>query len=124
MSEAVLGQAENKQLAVASQWQLVWWAFKRHHLAMVGLYITAFLYLIALAPGFFATNNPSAQNGRAAYHPPQSLHFIDTLADGGWTFKPYIHASVLKRDPQTLAAIFTEDTSKKIYLQFLGSGYE
>jgi peptide/nickel transport system permease protein len=124
MSEAVLGQAENKQLAVASQWQLVWWAFKRHHLAMVGLYITAFLYLIALAPGFFATNDPSAQNGRAAYHPPQSLHFIDTLADGGWTFKPYIHASVLKRDPQTLAAIFTEDTSKKIYLQFLGSGYE
>jgi peptide/nickel transport system permease protein len=124
MSEAIAGQIDNKQLAVASQWQLVWWAFKKHHLAMIGLYVTVFLYLVAAVPGFFAINDPSAQNGRAAYHPPQNLYWIDEGQNGSWSFRPYIHPSILKRDPQTLAAIFTEDTSKKIYLKFLGTGYE
>ena len=52
------------RLAVASQWQLVWWAFKRHRLAMVGLFVTVILYVIAIVPGFFAVNDPSQQNTR------------------------------------------------------------
>ena len=39
------------RVAVASQWQLTWWAFKKHRLAMVGLWVVAFFYLIALIPG-------------------------------------------------------------------------
>ena len=35
MSDAVLGTIDRRSLAVASQWQLVWWAFRRHRLAMI-----------------------------------------------------------------------------------------
>jgi len=55
------------RLAVASQWQLVWWAFKRHRLAMVGLFVTIALYVIAVVPGFFAVNDPSQQNRKAVF---------------------------------------------------------
>lgn len=123
MTDTALAAVDPRRLAVASQWQLMWWAFRRHRLAMIGLGITLFLYVIATIPGFFAINDPSQQNARAAYHPPQKVHFIGTDAEGGWTFRPYIHPYVLKRDPQTLAAIYSEDTTRKIHLRFFADGY-
>jgi peptide/nickel transport system permease protein len=124
MTDTTLALVDSKRLAVATQWQLVWWAFKRHHLAMAGLVVTALLYVVAAAPGFFAINDPSQQNARAAYYPPQAVHFIDTAEDGSWSIRPYIHPYVLKRDPQTLAAVFSEDKTRKSYVKFFGQGYE
>ncbi len=114
----------SSRLAVASQWQLVWWAFKRHRLAMVGLFVTVALYIVAVLPGFFAVNDPSQQNRRAVFHPPQGLHFIDTSEAGGFSLRPYIHPYVLKRDPKTLASVYEEDKGRKVYLQMFGEGYE
>ena len=116
--------AAASRLAVASQWQLVWWAFKRHRLAMAGLVITALLYLVAVVPGFFAVNDPSMQNARSAFHPPQALHLVDNAEDGSWSIRPYIHPYTLKRDPKTLAALYEEDRSRKVYLKMFAEGYE
>jgi peptide/nickel transport system permease protein len=124
MAALAEGSVDTKQLAVASQWQLLWWAFRRHHLAMIGLVVVAFLYLIAAIPGFFTTNDPALQNARAAFHPPQSIHFFDTSADGSFAIRPYIHPYTLRRDPTTLAANYNEDRERKIYLEFFGKGYE
>ena len=112
------------RLAVASQWQLVWWAFRRHRLAMAGLVVTVIMYIIAILPGFFAVNDPSQQNARAAFHPPQALHLIDTSEDGSWSVRPYIYPYVLKRDPKTLAAVYAQDRTRKVYLQIFAQGYE
>ncbi len=112
------------RLAVASQWQLVWWAFKRHRLAMVGLFVTIALYVVAVVPGFFAVNDPSQQNRRAVFHPPQALHIIDSGENGSWSIRPYIHPYVLARDPVTLASVYKEDGERKVYLQMFGEGYE
>jgi peptide/nickel transport system permease protein len=124
MTDTALSSVDSTRLAVATQWQLVWWAFKRHHLAMAGLVVTAFLYIIAMAPGFFAINDPSQQNARAAYYPPQLIHFVDTAADGSVSLRPYIHPYTLKRDPQTLAAVYGEDKTRKSYVKFFAEGYE
>ena len=122
MSElAAVGSGD--RFAVASQRQLTWWAFKRHKLAMAGLWVVTLLYIIALIPGFFAMNDPVKQNARAAFHPPQSIHWIDRTSNGGWSIRPYVYATQLKRDPVSLAAIFVEDAERKIYLRLLGNGY-
>lgn len=118
------GDLVSSRLAVASQWQLVWWAFKRHRLAMVGLYVTIALYVVAIVPGFFAVNDPSQQNRRAVFHPPQALHIIDSGENGSWSIRPYIHPYVLARDPVTLASVYKEDGERKVYLQMFGEGYE
>lgn len=124
MTDAALAAVDSTRLAVASQWQLVWWAFRRHRLAMAGLVITVMFYVIAAVPGFFAINDPSQQNARAAYHPPQTIRWIDTTPDGGWSFRPFIRPYQLKRDPQTLAAIYAEDPARTSALQFFGRGFE
>ncbi len=118
------GASAASRLAVASQWQLVWWAFKKHRLAMVCLGITIALYIIALVPGFFAVNDPEQQNRRAVFYPPQAIHFFGTADDGSWSVKPYIHPVALTRDPVTLAAVYAPDTSRKIYLNMFSEGYE
>ena len=123
MSDLAGGAVDHKRLAVASQWQLMWWAFRRHHLAMIGLVVVVILYLVAAVPGFFAINDPVRQNARAAFHPPQQVHWIDTQADGSWSFAPYIHPYQLRRNPQTLAAEYVEDVNRKVYLTFFTSGY-
>ncbi|MCK6444588.1 ABC transporter permease [Elstera cyanobacteriorum] len=115
---------DRSKFVVASQWSLMWWAFRRHRMAMVGLVITSFLYLIAVAPGFFAINEPEKQDARAAFQPPQMLHFIDTAADGSWSFRPHVNQLVMKRDPVSLAPIYVEDPTRKVYLKFFGQGYE
>jgi peptide/nickel transport system permease protein len=117
------GAVDTRQLAVASQWQLLWWAFKRHRLAMVGLVVVAVLYVVAAVPGFFAVNDPARQNARSAFHPPQPIHFLDTDADGNTSLRPFIYPYQLRRDPVSLAAVYVEDRSRKIYLEVFGKGY-
>jgi peptide/nickel transport system permease protein len=124
VSELSVTAPDPARLAVASQWQLVWWAFRKHRLAMVGLAITIALYTIAALPGFFSINDPVQQNGRAAYHPPHALHIVDAAPDGSWSLRLHYHPYTLKRDPTTLAAVYSEDTSKKVYVRFLASGFK
>jgi peptide/nickel transport system permease protein len=114
----------DQRLAVASQWRLMWWSFRRHRLAMLGGIIVLFLYLVAAVPGFFAMNEPGRQNARAVFHPPQALHWIDTAEDGSWRFRPHVQAMRMVRDPVTLAPSFRPDGTRKIYLTFFARGYE
>jgi peptide/nickel transport system permease protein len=124
MSDVVLAPVAVRRLDVASQWQLMWWAFRRHRIAMIGLVITVCFYIVAAVPGFFAINDPAQQNPRAAYQPPALLHLIDTTGAGGWLVGLYIHPAKRTRDPQTLASTFTEDVGRKIPLVLFGQGYE
>jgi peptide/nickel transport system permease protein len=71
----------------ASQWQLIWSAFRRHKLAMTGAVIVVCLYLVALFCEFLAPFDPDAPVARDVYHPPQAIHFLDTTPNGGWTFR-------------------------------------
>lgn len=106
----------------ASQWKLMWWAFRRHRLAVVGLIIVFLLYFIAAFCELLAPYDPDLSNARAVNHPPQALHFIKTDKDGGWTFQPHVIAMTQKRDPITLATTFAPDPSKTVDVQFFGKG--
>ena len=112
-----------ERVAAASQWQLIWWAFRRHHLAMVALFVTIVLYVTAAAPGFFATNDPGQQNARATFHPPQAIHWFGVNEDGSWRLGPWFHPMKLARDPETLAANFVEDPTRRIDVTLFGEGY-
>ncbi|MDO1583553.1 ABC transporter permease [Rhizobium oryzicola] len=122
MADIAITSVQPDRAAIASQWQLIWWAFKRHRLAMISLFVTIAMYIVALVPGFFAINDPTAQNARATFYPPQGIHFIDTT--NGFSLGLFYYPLKLTRDPQTLAAIYKEDTTKKVPLALFGRGYE
>lgn len=118
MTDATI--APPQRLAVASQAQLVWWAFQRHRLAMAGLVVTVMLYVIAAVPGFFAINDPSLQNARTPYHPPEAIEILSSDGSLAW---PHFTPEKLTRDPDTLATVYKPDTSRQVGLVLFGHGY-
>ena len=116
MSVASGAELEDR-VAVASNWKLVWWRFRRHHLAMASAGLLIFLYLIVLFPGFFATQDPERTDARQAFIPIQGVHFF---ADGQWS--PWVPAIVGKRNPTTLRMEWTTDAAKKVPVRFFTDG--
>ena len=78
------GDHSANAVAVASQWQLMIWKFRRHKLAMVGFFIIVFLYSIALFAELVAPFSPHDYNRRGGFHPPQMIHFINQTDDVGF----------------------------------------
>src|SRR5919201_4988030 len=76
------------QLDVASQWQLMWWRFSRHKLAMASGVVVALIYLVAIFAEFIAPYAPDVVNARYLYAPPQTLHLFST--DGGVHLAPHV----------------------------------
>jgi hypothetical protein len=105
------------QIAVASQWRLMWWKFKKHRLAMVSLIIIATMYTIAIFANFFAPQNKATYSRNYTQAPPQTIHWFD-----GSKFGPYVYAYKQETDPKTFARHYAVDKSKKIPLAFFVKG--
>jgi len=96
---------------VATSWQLMWWKFKRHHGAIVGLTLLSGFLVISLIPEFLAPYEPQTRNLRYAQGPPMGIHFLDQ--EGNFHIRPFIFGWKSKRDPVTLRKITTVDRSKR-----------
>jgi peptide/nickel transport system permease protein len=105
------------QIAIASQWRLMWWKFRQHRLAMISLIIVAAMYTIALFAGFFAPQDKVTYSRYYTQAPPQAIHWFD---DG--KFGPYVYAFKQETDPKTFARYYTTDKETKIPLGFLVKG--
>src|SRR5665811_1387496 len=114
---------EEQSVYVASQWQLMWWKFKRHKLAMVGTAIVIVLYLIALFPHFLAPNNPNEVSAQYTYAPPQGLHFFREV-DGETVFGLYVYGYQAEINQETFERTFTIDESQVVPVGFLVRGHE
>ena len=100
MSEAqALSAASEERVAVASNWTLVWWRFRRHYLALASAVLLACLYLVVLCPDFFSTQSPELTDARQAFIPVQPLHFFD-----GGRFSPWVPGISGKRNPDGMGA--------------------
>lgn len=114
---AVPVQDDIPKVLVASQWQLMWWKFRKHRLAMVSLIIILFLYTVAIFAGFFAPKATNTYYRRYTSAPPQTIHLFD---DG--RFAPFVYGYSQETDPRTLARKYTVDAENKIPLGFLVRG--
>jgi peptide/nickel transport system permease protein len=94
-----------ERVYVASQWQLMWWRFRRHKLAMVGIVVIMLLYLISLSSEFLSPYDPEATTAKWSFVPPQTLHV--GRVDGRLT--AYVYGLKMSRDPESLKAIYTLD---------------
>jgi peptide/nickel transport system permease protein len=78
------GLIAEDRIAVATQFQLTWWRFKKHKLAVASLFIVALFYLVAIFADVLAYADPEASDARRGYIPPQPITWFD--ADAG--FRP------------------------------------
>jgi peptide/nickel transport system permease protein len=109
--------AESNQLEVASQWQLMWWKFRHHKLAMASTVVVLAYYFVALFGGFFAPTHFEAYNPSYIFAPPQPIHFI---RDG--KFAPYVLGLTFKRDPISFKQTWSIDEKAVVPLGFFTHG--
>jgi peptide/nickel transport system permease protein len=111
--------AAEERIFVASQWQLMWWRFRKHKLAMISGAIIIGFYLAALGADFLAYADPNTSEAQRSLMPPQPISFFD-----GWRFSPHIYAVKGRRDPMTFKRVYQADPNQKIPLRFLARGFE
>ena len=102
---------------IATQWQLMWWRFRSHKMALFSLFVVIAFYFIAFIAEFLATGTPHDTNPHFAYCPPQSIHWFD---EG--SFRPYVESLTGKRDPETYMRVFTMEPDNKIPVHFFSHG--
>ena len=97
---------------VASQWQLVWWKFRDHRLALYSGILLGLVYLVAVFVEPLAPSSPDTYNSQYTYAPPQAIRFMH---EGRWV-GPYAYALKQEIEPEALRRVFTADTETLIPL--------
>ena len=95
---------DDVKVEMASQWQLMWWKFRRHRLAMISAVVIIMFYLVALFADFVAPNTSGFYLAEYVHAPPQTLHL---LRDG--RFEPHVYGYKFERDPVSFKKIFAID---------------
>jgi peptide/nickel transport system permease protein len=113
-----------ERLYVASQWQLMWWRFTKHKLAVAGSVVVLLLYVVAIFAEFLAPYDPNNFSSQYKLAPPQRIRFIDT--EGRVSLRPFVYELQRERNPETLAWVYSNNTDRKHYVRLFvrGAPYE
>jgi len=112
---------ENKYY-VASQYQLMWWRFKKHRLALLGSSILGLFLIVIIGTEFLAPTTPFTRDTSYVLGPPQVLRFWDE--NGNIYLRPFVYGVRATRDPTTLRTRYAVDTGTKLPLRFFVKGEE
>ncbi|NPV08490.1 MAG: ABC transporter permease [Anaerolineae bacterium] len=104
---------------VASQWQLMWWRFRKHRLANIGATVVILFYIGAIFCEFLAPYNPNTYERTLTFVPPMKVYL---LRQGQFHWPPVAYGLIRTRDPETYIITYEEDTSVTYPLRFLVHG--
>lgn len=104
---------------LASQWQLMWWKFRRHKMALFGLFVLGLLLACALFAEFISPYPPGQRDTKYVLGPPQMPQIIDAQ---GQLHLPFVYGIKSVRDPVTLRLKHEADTSKILPVRLFVEG--
>ena len=110
---------DEQRVFVASQWQLMWWRFRKHKVAVASAVVVVGFYLAVLGADFLAYSDPLASESQRSLMPPQPVHWYD---EG--RFRPHVYGFKGARDPLTFKRVYQPDPSQKIPVRFFAKGFE
>lgn len=116
MNEEYPGLEE--KIYLASQWQLIWWKFKRHKIAIISLGILFLLYLCAIFCEFLAPHSITYRSEEFYDAPPTKIHIFKN----GKLTRPYIYGLKKELDLETFKFKFTEDKTRIYPIHFFVRG--
>jgi len=104
----------------ASQWQLMWWKFRRHQLAVFSGGLLLALFASILVSEFLAPYNLHTRHTDFIYAPPQAIR----LFRDGELVKPYVLGFDYKLDMTNLRRVYTPNPDNVQTLRYLCLGDE
>ena len=104
----------------ASQWQIMWWKFRRHRIAVAAGIILLVFYASTLVSELIAPYELDTRNTQHIYAPPQRLHFFHE----GRFVGPFVYGYRMHLDLEELKRIYTDDPAKVYKLRFFCRGDE
>src|SRR5512136_493402 len=108
-----------ERISVATQWQLMWWRFRKHTLANVGAIIVILFYLVAVLADFLAYSDSTFVEAQRSLLQPRGIQWMDN-----GKFAPFVYGLTGSRDPVTMKRVYVTDPNQKYPVRFLGKGYE
>ena len=114
-----MADTREQRIFVASQWQLMWWRFRKHKVAVASAVVVASFYLIVLGADFLAYADPNASEAHRSLMPPQRVYWFD-----GGRLSPHVYGLKGARDPQTFKRVYVADADRKIPIRFFAEGFE
>ena len=112
---------DDANIAVASFWQLIWWRYRRHRVAVFSTFVVIIFYLIAAFSEFVAPYDPEAKFVKYKLHPPTPIHIVD--AEGNLRM-PFIYQTIRERNPETFRNTYHEDTTIRHPIRLFPKGEE
>lgn len=112
--------ATETRTAVASQWQLMRWRFKKHKLAVVSMWIIGFLCFVALFCEFLAPADPDKSVELYKYVRPQGISFFDQ--NHHFHIIPGVYGLKGTRNPETLRLSYVPDKTQWYQFRFFAHG--
>lgn len=103
----------------ASTRQLVWWRYKKHTLAMIGLISLMGLYFSAAFCEFLSPYGKNSRHVASIYAPPSSVHMLDTQ---GNLHRPFVYARTLDVDLETQQMRYVEDKKERYPIRLFVRG--
>ena len=109
----------DQRVFVASQWQLMWWRFRKHKVAVASAVVIALFYMVVIGADFLAYADPNVSEAQRSLMPPQRVYWFE-----GWRFAPFVHGFKGARDPQTFKRVYVADPEVKVPIRFFAQGFE
>ena len=110
--------AEQERYYMASQWQMMWWKFRRHRLAVISGVVLAVFYFSILISEFLAPYHLHSRNAQHIFAPPQGLHLLHE----GEFVGPFVYGLSYRLNMENLKREYTPDTNKVQRIRYFCSG--
>lgn len=104
--------------AQATPFQIMWWRFTRHRLAVASGIFLCLIYLSILFSEFLAPYNLHSRNTDYIYAPPQEVHIFRD----GRLVAPYTFARTMTLNMETLHRDYASDTSEVQTIRYFCRG--
>ena len=105
---------------LASQWQLIWWKFRKHRLAVVSVFLIVLLYVTAIFAEFIAPYDLHERHKEYAFVPPMRVRIFHE----GQFVRPFVYRLVRQIDEETLRRTYVDDRSRMYRLRLFVRGDE
>jgi peptide/nickel transport system permease protein len=118
--DAMTPAATETRVAVASQWQLMRWRFKKHKLAVISMWIIAFFCIVGVFSEFLAPADPDKDAELYKYVRPQGISFFDQAHH--FHAIPGVYGLTGSRNPETLRLSDVPDKTQWYQFGFFTHG--